>query len=53
MDPSTGRREKLLSYPNRMVYAPSLSPDGEYVAMSVENIGKDIYGIIPSKEVIS
>lgn len=53
MDPSTGRREKLLSYPNRMVYAPSLSPDGEYVAMSVENIGNsDIYVYhIPSKRI--
>ena len=53
MDPSTGRRERLLSYPNRMVYAPSLSHDGQYVAMSIETIGNsDIYIYhIPSKRI--
>lgn len=39
MDPSTGRRERLIYYPNRMVFSPALSPDGQNVAMSIENNG--------------
>ena len=44
MDPSTGRREKLIEYQDRMAFSPALSPDGQNVALSVESAGNtDIY----------
>jgi TolB protein len=51
MDPSTGRRERLIYYPNRMVFSPALSPDGQNVAFSLESGGNtDIYMYnIPSR----
>ncbi len=44
MDPTTGRREKIISFKGRMVFAPSLSPDGRLIAYSIESEGNtDLY----------
>ena len=44
MDPTTGRREKIISFKGKMVFAPSLSPDGRTIAYSLESEGNtDLY----------
>jgi TolB protein len=39
MDPTTGRREQIVSFKGRMVFSPSLSPDGRLIAYSLEDQG--------------
>jgi len=39
MDPTTGRREKIIAFRGKMVFAPSLSPDAKKIAYSIENNG--------------
>ncbi len=44
MDPTTGRRERIISFKGRMVFSPSLSPDGRLIAYSIESDGNtDLY----------
>jgi TolB protein len=44
MDPTTGRREQIISFRGRMVFAPSLSPNGNLIAYSIETAGNtDLY----------
>ncbi|MFT6071795.1 MAG: TolB protein [Alphaproteobacteria bacterium] len=39
MDPTTGRRERIISFKGKMVFAPSLSPNGDLIAYSIEDSG--------------
>lgn len=44
MDPTTGRREQIIAFNGKMVFAPSLSPDGNLIAYSIESGGNtDLY----------